>query len=183
MLSEKVFSGVSGNNGPTAVLAATNKYRALTVWVRLEDMRPWPGAPGRAVGQRPLDTIWVGQLADHFLHTWFAPTVFPMIGVARFEDHHLPQAPAQDGGLAQIPTLQPGLSIDIISGNHRRAAAALYLVKKIKLAKDEEKGDTDDPKLEPEPTVENVLDREDAKWPVIILRQGRSRSPFISYLS
>lgn len=161
---------LGGTGGPTSSLAATNRYSACTAWVRLEQMEPWPGVPGKVQGQRPLNDAWVTELSKKFSAEWFVPTVFPMVGVACFEDAELPAIPAPDSAAGDIPTLDKTLRVYNISGNHRAAAAKLYF-------KEMMQGHESKLQAEKEKTIEitddMVLAREDARWPMLILKQGK----------
>lgn len=161
---------LAGVNGPTNSLAASNRYAGCTAWVRLEQMEPWPGVKGKYQGQRPLNDEWVLSLAAHFRDVWFAPTVFPMVGIARFEDAQLPSIPTVDGELATIPALEKTLKVYSISGNHRRAAMTSLF--KAELRNEKQERARIDENVVVEVTDEMALQHEDAKWPMLIFRQG-----------
>lgn len=169
-MSATTSNQILGINGPTDSLAASNRYAGCTAWVRLEQMEPWPGVKGKYQGQRPLEQTWVKSLANHFKDVWFAPTVFPMVGIARFEDAHLPLIPTADSNSSTIPAINKTLKVYNISGNHRCAAMTQWLksdMRKQQLRRLRTEGGNEN-----EITDQMVLQCEEAKWPMIIFRQG-----------
>lgn len=69
----------------TKFLLAYKQFLGPTAWVALKDIPFQEEIPGKIEGQQPIDNSWVNYLATKF-ESWFAPTVFPMVGVADFED-------------------------------------------------------------------------------------------------
>lgn len=154
-------------------LSAYHGFIGPVNWVALRDMRSWKydGPPivdqqGREIkisGQRSIDLDWVKTLANGMKKNYL-PTVYPMIGVADCEDDKIqPNEVGKD-----LPALAKNIGVQLISGQHRKAAAEKRI-----------KDHFSQYKNMPNVSSETIWNHEDSRWPVILLKKGT----FINYLA